>query len=183
MHRCDERTHRDRTAPPEHRRGDRAMTTETAARIIAFLETHHVLSLATCGREGPHATSLLYAHDGLALFWVSDPGTRHSREIEAEPRVAVTIASEFADFSNIQGLQLAGTAACIASADRRDWHLLRLAERYPFLSRLASAPPALQAAYARSAAYRFEPHSAVMTDNTRGFGHKETLNLLTRGET
>ena len=160
---------------------NRAMTKDIAARIVALIGAHHVLSLATHGREGPHATSLLYAHDGLALFWLSDPATRHSREIEAEPRVAVTIASDHADFSNIRGLQLAGTAARIASADRSAWHLSRLAERYPFLSRLANAPPALQAAYARSAAYRFEPHRAVLTDNTRGFGHKETLDLLTRG--
>jgi uncharacterized protein YhbP (UPF0306 family) len=80
------------------------MSADLVARIVAFLATYHVLSLATHGREGPHATNLLYAHDGLALFWVSDPNTQHSREIEAEQRVAVTVAPDYSDFSDIQGL-------------------------------------------------------------------------------
>ena len=153
------------------------MSADLVARIVAFLAMHHVLSLATHGREGPHATNLLYAHDGLALFWVSDPDTQHSREIEADQRVAVTVAGDHSDFSDIQGLQLTGTATCIASAERRAWHLSQLAARYPFLKRLANAPPALQAAYARAAVYRFEPTRAVLIDNTKGFGHKETLDL------
>ncbi len=153
------------------------MSTDLAERIVAFLATHHVMSLATHGREGPHAANLLYAHDGLALFWVSDPNTRHSREIEAEPRVAVTIAPDYSDFSGIRGLQLAGTAACIEAAGRRAWHLSHLAARYPFLKLLAKAPTKLQAAYARAAVYRFEPSQIVLIDNTKGFGHKETLDL------
>lgn len=153
------------------------MSTDLVERIVAFLAAHHVLSLATHGREGPHATNLLYAHDGVVLFWVSDLNTQHSREIEAEPRVAVTVAPDYSDFSDIQGLQLRGTAACIASADCRAWHLSELAARYPFLKRLADAPPTLQAAYARAAVYRFEPSRVVLIDNTKGFGHKETLDL------
>ena len=81
--------------------------------------------------------------------------------------------------SQVPVLQLTGTAACVASADRRAWHLSQLAARYPFLKRLANAPPALQAAYARAAVYRFEPTRAVLIDNTKGFGHKETLDLST----
>ncbi len=153
------------------------MSADLVERIVAFLAAHHVLSLATQGPEGPHATNLFYAHDGLVLFWVSDSNTRHSREIETEPRVAVTVAPDYSDFSDIRGLQLSGTAACVAPADRRAWHLSRLAARYPFLKRLADAPPALQAAYARAAVYRFEPRRAVLIDNTKGFGHKETLDL------
>lgn len=153
------------------------MSADLVERIVAFLAQHHVLSLATYGGEGPHATNLFYAHDGLALFWVSDPDTRHSREIEAEPRVAVTIAPDYSDFSEIRGLQLAGTAVCVDTEGRRAWHLTQLAARYPFLQRLADAPPTLQAAYARAAVYRFEPRQVVLIDNTKGFGHKETLDL------
>jgi len=74
------------------------MSADLAERIVAFLVMHHVMPLASHGREGLHAANMLYAHDGLALFWVSDPNTRHSREIEAEPRIAVTIAPDNSDF-------------------------------------------------------------------------------------
>jgi hypothetical protein len=37
------------------------MHAQAAARIAAFLDAHHVMSLATSGRDGPHAASLFYA--------------------------------------------------------------------------------------------------------------------------
>jgi nitroimidazol reductase NimA-like FMN-containing flavoprotein (pyridoxamine 5'-phosphate oxidase superfamily) len=69
------------------------MNTELDQQIGAFLAAHHVMSLATMGSSGPHATSLLYACDGLALVWVSEPDSRHSREIEADLRVSYTYKS------------------------------------------------------------------------------------------
>lgn len=43
--------------------------------IQSFLAAYHVMSLATCGVAGAHATNLFYACDGLALVWVSEPDT------------------------------------------------------------------------------------------------------------
>jgi hypothetical protein len=57
------------------------MNAETVARVIAFLDAHHVMSLATSGESGPHAANVLYVRDDFALLWVSDPISRHSREI------------------------------------------------------------------------------------------------------
>ena len=74
------------------------MSIELTQRVIAFIAKHHVMSLASCSAEGPHAANLLYAHDGLSLFWVSDPKTRHSRDTAREPRVAITIAPDTSDF-------------------------------------------------------------------------------------
>jgi uncharacterized protein YhbP (UPF0306 family) len=68
------------------------MTIELGQQIGAFLAAQHVMSVATLGPSGPHATSLFYACDGLALVWVSEPDSQHSREIEADPRVAATVA-------------------------------------------------------------------------------------------
>jgi uncharacterized protein YhbP (UPF0306 family) len=158
------------------------MSADLVERIVAFLATHHVMSLASHGRDGPHAANLLYAHDGLALFWVSDPNARHSLEIDVEPRVAVTIAPDTSDFSEIRGLQLAGTAVRVETEGFRTWHMSQLAARYPFLKRQADVPPTLQAAYARAAVYRFEPSRVVLIDNTKGFGHKEALDLPAAGK-
>jgi nitroimidazol reductase NimA-like FMN-containing flavoprotein (pyridoxamine 5'-phosphate oxidase superfamily) len=59
------------------------MSADTAVRIATFLDANHVMSLATCGAEGPHAASVFYVRDGLALLWVSDPESRHSAQLEA----------------------------------------------------------------------------------------------------
>ena len=86
------------------------MADELADRIAAFLDAHHVMSLATLGPDGPHAANLFYARDGFTLFWVSDPASRHSVEVGADTRVAATIARDYSDYATIQGLQASGRA-------------------------------------------------------------------------
>ena len=153
------------------------MNINLSLRIGSFLAAHHVVSLATFGSSGPHATSLFYACDGLALVWVSEPDTQHSLEIEADPRVAATVAPDYSDFTDIRGVQIAGAARRIVAADERMQHLAQLEARYPFLGQLAAGPLKLRQAYARTAVYRLQPARIVLIDNTKGFGHKETLEI------
>jgi uncharacterized protein YhbP (UPF0306 family) len=155
------------------------MNNELRQQIRAFLEAHHVMSLATFGSSGPHATSLFYACDGLALVWVSDPNTQHSREMEVDPRVAATVAPDCSDFTAIQGVQISGTARRIMVVDERMRHLTQLEARYAFLGQLALAPLKLRQAYALAGVYRLEPVRVVLIDNTKAFGHKETLEIST----
>ena len=145
--------------------------------IQSFLAAYHVMSLATCGVAGAHATNLFYACDGLALVWVSEPDTQHSREIEADPRVAATVAPDYSDFAAIRGVQIAGTARRIMAADERTRHVALLEERYPFLRQLATGPLRLREAFARTVVFRLQPARIVLVDNTKGFGHKETLEI------
>ena|SRR3990170_3273906 len=153
------------------------MNIHLAKEVGAFLAAHHVLSLATCGAGGPHATNLFYACDGLALLWVSEPDSRHSREIAADNRVEATVAPDYSDFAVIKGVQIAGTARRILDEDERAQYIAKLEARYPFLKNLAAGPLKLREAYARTAVYRLEPERIVLIDNTKGFGHKETLVL------
>jgi hypothetical protein len=153
------------------------MTIELDQQIGAFLAAHHVMSLATLGSSGPHATNLFYACDGLALVWVSDPNSQHSREIEADPRAAATVAPDYSDFTVVRGVQIVGTTRRIVAAEERRGHLARLEARFPFLAQLAAAPAKLRDAYARTSIYRLQPARIVLIDNSKGFGHKETLEI------
>ncbi|MCC6887418.1 MAG: pyridoxamine 5'-phosphate oxidase family protein [Hyphomicrobiales bacterium] len=146
-------------------------------RIAAFLDTHHVLSLATRGPDGPHAANLFYARDGFRLFWVSDSASRHSQHLAAEARVAATIAPDYQDFAEIRGLQLLGTAHCLDNPGEVEAAQGRLAQRYRFLRDVAALPEAVRNAFASARVYRLDPREIVLIDNTRGFGAKETLTL------
>lgn len=154
-----------------------AMSEDLTARVIAFLDEHNVMSLATSGSDGVHAANLFYTRSHLTLFWVSDPGTRHSRDIEAHARVAATIAAGADDFRTIRGLQIHGSARRISDAARRIELLALMAVRYPFLRRLENAPEALRIAFGKAQIYELSPTDIVLIDNTKGFGHKETLRL------
>lgn len=150
-------------------------SSETVARIVAFLDAHHVVSLATCSANGPHAANVFYARDGFALLWVSDPASRHSAELEVDARVAATIAPDYFDFDDILGVQISGHARRVIDASECAKARGLLEARYPFLNRLSEGPPALREAYARADIYRLEPARLVIIDNSQGFGHKETL--------
>jgi len=145
--------------------------------VEAFLAAHHVVSLATTDDDGgPHAACVMYALDGLRLYWMSDPESRHSLHIGARPRVTATVAPDYADFRRIRGLQIFGMARRLAGGESVAT-AGRMLSRYGFLAELASGPPALRAAFEKAGFYCLEPCRITLIDNTKGFGHKETLEV------
>ena len=152
---------------------------QLGARIEVFLDAHHVMTLATVGDSGPHAASLIFARKGFALYWTSDPLSRHSRHLERDARVTATVAPDYVDFQAVRGLQIAGRAAQLVDGEDASEARLLLVRRYAFLAQLAAQETSLGAAFAKASFYRLQPERITLIDNTRGFGHKETL-LLSR---
>ena len=151
------------------------MTATLDERVAAFLDAWHVMSLATCGAEGPHAASLFYVRDGMSLAWVSDPASRHSRDLAAEPRVAATVAPDYTDYAAIRGVQISGTAAAVPDLAARTRLLALFTRRFSFLTRPDAAAAMVLKAFSGATIYRLTPARIVLIDNTLGFGHKETL--------
>jgi uncharacterized protein len=150
--------------------------------IEQLLSAQHVMSLATSGKDGEvHAASLFYAMEGLSLVWTSDPATRHSQHVEGQCRVAATIAPDCADFLAVRGLQISGVARRLVDAAQVERASGKMLERFPFLERLASGPLALREAWARAGFYRLDPDRITLIDNSRGFGHKATLQVRADG--
>ena len=153
------------------------MTDDLADRIVSFLDAHHVMSLATIGQDGPHAASLFYVRDRFALIWLSDPASRHSVHIDARPNVAATIAPDYCDFPEIQGLQICGQAERIRTELDQVRARKCLQTRYPFLQNASAGLRELRDAYDHAQIYRLHPARIVLIDNKRGFGSKEILDL------
>lgn len=150
---------------------------EVSRQIAALLDTHHVMSLATVCSDGPHAANLFYARDGFDLLWLSESSSRHSMAVETDARVAATIAMDYSDFREIQGLQISGQAFLVTEEASRQHARFCLEARYPFLHAAASAPAELRKAYERAQFYRLQPARIAMIDNTRGLGFKQTLDF------
>ncbi len=149
------------------------MANELRDRIADFLDTHHVMSLATAGADGPHAANVFYARDGFVLLWISDATSRHSVELEADARVAATIAKDYADFAPIRGLQVSGRARRIEDESERKRARELLEAKYDFLR-----DPALRSvrdSYEHAQIYRLDIDRSVLIDNSRGFGHKDVF--------
>ena len=145
-------------------------------RIEAFLEARNVMTLATVGPEGPWAAAVFYASDGLELYFVSAPGSRHCRDLEAGSAVAATIHTDCSDWRDVKGVQLKGTAERLAGPGRIR-AVRRYGTKFPVVRNLAAVPVQIAMALRRSAWYRIVPRRIRLIDNSRGLGHKDELVL------
>lgn len=144
--------------------------------IADYLAGHHVMTLATQGADGPWAAAVFYASDGDRLLFVSPPTSRHCRNLAQDPRCSATIHENYDDWRQIKGIQLEGYVTEPQGEEQS--HARRLyAQRFPIVGHLADAPAALVSALARVRWYVLLPKRLYFIDNSRGFGHREQIDL------
>ena len=128
-----------------------------------------VLCLASSSRRGPWCAPLFFApiDGGARLVFVTDPKSRHGRELAADPRAAAAVWFETADVKQVRGVQLAGRVVALAGRDAAR-------ARAAFLRRHPRAAPYL-AKRPHERFFAFAVARAKVTDNRRGFGFKVEL--------
>ena len=149
--------------------------TELHTKLLAYLDQHHVATLATQGPDGPWASAVFYVNDGLILYFLSAPTARHSRNLEADPRVAATVQEDYSAWRQIKGVQLEGRVSRLDAVES-----LRAAacyaRKFAFTDAL-QAPSAIAAAMKKIAWYRLESACLYLIDNSIGLGHRERFDV------
>lgn len=112
---------------------------DEAKRALAYLRRRHCMSLATHGPEGLWAATVFYVNLKFDLYFLSEPNTRHARNIAASPQVAATISDDAADWLHVRGVQLEGRAELISDAERPEV-LGEFVRRYAFVNELWWTP-------------------------------------------
>lgn len=158
------------------------MSDEIRGRVRRRLEAHNTATLATTGPAGPWAATVFYASDArLRLYFVSDPRTRHGRDLDGHPEAAAAINADCPDWTDILGLQLTGSTTTCTGRDREQALDLYLA-KFPAVRALIEQPGSADAAViaerlAAATLYCLTPRWIRLIDNGRGFGFKEELRL------
>ncbi len=142
--------------------------------VLAYLERHNVMTLATVGPAGPWAAAVFYVNEGLRLFFLSSPGSRHGQDLAADPRAAATIQEDYRDWPEIKGVQLEGRAAPVDPAELGRVKAL-YAAKFPVVANAAGVPPVLAAALAKVSWYALVPEALHFIDNSAGFGQRRRL--------
>ncbi len=140
--------------------------------VSLFLATCRTASLATVGGDGqPHAANVQYAHDAdFRLYWVSSPGSDHSRDLEGDGRAAVTVYAHDDRPDNIHGLQLRGIVSTVDAGDEAEWN--RVWELYTTKFAFVASNPQLKAAVEAQAFFALKPTWLRWIDNRVSFGFK-----------
>jgi uncharacterized protein YhbP (UPF0306 family) len=147
------------------------MNSPLRAKMLAYLEAHHVMTLATAG---PWAAAVFYVNDGFTLYFLSAPQTRHAQELAVNPRVAVTVQEDYADWRSIKGIQLDGVAVRVPAEERA--RVIGLyGAKFPLIGDASKAPAAIAQALARIEWYQVTASSVYFVDNSVAFGHRDRI--------
>ncbi|QOP46206.1 pyridoxamine 5'-phosphate oxidase family protein [Sulfurimonas paralvinellae] len=127
-------------------------------RIEAFIQKHHVLSLATAFGDEVSACSLFYTYlpQERSFIVASSDDTLHIQHIRKNPNIAGNILLETKEIGKIQGLQFQGTFGTLREKGFKKSYFTR----FPYA--LAMNPTLWQ----------IRVDYFKLTDNRLGFGKK-----------
>lgn len=132
-------------------------------RIIEFINTRHVVSIAVEDAEYPWAFNCFYAldQDSMSLIFLTSENTHHGTLFTHQHHVAGTIATAAFEFSQIKGIQFVGNVRMLSS-NESDVAKGRYLERIPAAEPMIGATPL----------WKLDRESIKYTDNSIGFGSK-----------
>ncbi len=149
------------------------MSEDVRHQALDYLQSHHVLTLATYGPEGLWAAAVFYASEEFRLTFLSAAHTRHAQNIAANPQVAGTIQADYHDWQAIKGIQLEGTVRQL-EGEAKEAAIAHYRRKYTFL---ATAEPSIQQALTRVNWYTLTPERLYFIDNSKGFAHRDEIPL------
>lgn len=152
------------------------MSEKLRGEVLAYLARHHVITLATSDGHSAWAAAVFYANDGLDLYFLSSPGSRHGQHIAINPHVAGTIHEDYHDWREIKGIQLEGEVS-VLSGDEEKHARAVYGAKFPVVGQIAKAPAAIVKALAKVSWYRLRPQRLFYIDNSKGFGKREELEI------
>jgi uncharacterized protein YhbP (UPF0306 family) len=110
-------------------------TKEVPAEVLDFLRARNTLTLATAAPAGlPHAATMIYVNDGLALYFCTQPETTTARHLEQNPNVSFTIDEYTSDWGKAKGVQGTGEANVLLSPKDISHVVDLFKEKFPSLS-------------------------------------------------
>lgn len=148
------------------------MSPELTSRILGILDRHNNMTIATLRADGfPQATTVGYAHDGMKIYFGCGADSQKARNISRDPRVSVAIDKDHANWDEIEGLSLAGTAARITNPEELEKASSLFLAKFPQLEAFAGKDPF------DMVLFRVTPTVISVLDYSKGFGHNELVAL------
>lgn len=148
------------------------MNRKLKALILKEMKSHDTMTVATVRRDGwPQATTVVYANDGLDLYFVCDRDSQKARNIARCGKVSVTIDGDSKDWGKTHGLSLAATAKPLKRPAEIAAALKHLARKFPELADLGAEEPA------ELAVIKLVPKIISVIDYRKGFGHTDLVRV------
>jgi uncharacterized protein len=159
------------------------MSTVLANQVLAYMESHNTMTLATCSGNVPWAATVFYVNEGFRLYFFSVPDSRHCQNLAGNPGVAVTIQEDYRDWRMIKGIQLEGKVVQIDSVIEKGKAMVAYGRKYPEVIKLFTNPQSglFYRAFLKVKFYCVIPEQVFYIDNEQGFGKRQELRVKEPG--
>ncbi len=148
------------------------MDEEIRQKILALLDEHRVMTLATLRPDGwPQATTVGYVNEELTLYFLCGKESQKAANLTRDDRVSLTIDHDTADIMAITGLSMAGHAKPVTDRAEAEKVLHLLPQKYPKDLQLPLPMPTPDDV----ALFRITPTVISVLDYTKGFGHTDLV--------
>ncbi len=144
---------------------------KAAEKIIAdILAGASDMTIATVREDGfPQATTVSYVSDGTAIYFGTWTKSQKARNIARCNKVSLTVNLPYADWNQIKGVSLAGTAERVTRSDELARAGALMMAKFPQVANFV--PPDM----AEMAMMRVTPRVVSILDYSKGFGHTELV--------
>ncbi|MBI4633530.1 MAG: pyridoxamine 5'-phosphate oxidase family protein [Deltaproteobacteria bacterium] len=153
--------------------------------VLAYLESHNTLTLATAREGVPHAATVFYVNIGFDIYFLSSPVTLHGEHLALNPRVSATIDEDYSNWLLIKGIQLEGRAADVGGIMQNGRIALAYVKKFPDVKDFFFSPNVLGDLIASQVKginfYKLTPERIFFIDNKKKFGEREELILSPKG--
>jgi uncharacterized protein len=154
--------------------------------LLEYLREHYVMAISSCHKNVPWAAAVFYASDGFDLYFLSNPRSRHGTNIAANAQVSAAIHEDYHNWREIRGIQLEGQAERLTSIKLQAQFWKVYEKKFLFVNdffRPGSMREILSTKIAGVRLYRIIPSQVYWIDNSKGFGHREMLDLTASAPT
>ena len=147
------------------------MDEETRNRILTLLDQHRIMTIATLRPDGwPQATTVGYASEGLALYFLCGRDSQKAANLARDDRVSLTIDHDTDDIMSITGLSMAAHAQAVTDPVQGARILRMLMTKYP-----AQILPGPMPGPEEVSIFRVTPKVISVLDYSKGFGHTDLV--------
>ena len=148
------------------------MDAKIQEKILKLLDQHRIMTLATLRPDGwPQATTVGYAHDGMTLYFLCDPGSQKAANLSRDNRVSLTIDHDTDDLKAITGLSMAAHAQAVTDRSEAGRAIEMLSKSYPQQVDLPFEIPTPE----NVKVFKLIPAVISVLDYSKGFGHTDLV--------
>jgi nitroimidazol reductase NimA-like FMN-containing flavoprotein (pyridoxamine 5'-phosphate oxidase superfamily) len=148
------------------------MDEEIKTKILALLDQHRIMTLATLRPDGwPQATTVGYVSEGLTLWFLCGLDSQKAANLAADDRVSLTIDHDADDIMAITGLSMAARAVAVTDRAEAEKALALMPLKYPGHAPLPMPMPGPDDVRI----FRVTPTVISVLDYSKGFGHTDLV--------